>query len=100
MKTRTEITMSERFKVVRVDSLNWQVFEKKKLKKQNNPNLKNREGEIDWVKLPAFFGTLDGAARYVLEHSVDKLGKVEIKQLIDALDSARAEIAAACKAVK
>ena len=53
---RTEIIVNERFKVVHVDALNWQVFEYRTLKKSNNPNLANREGESDWVALPAFFG--------------------------------------------
>ena len=52
---RTEIPVDERYKIAHVDALNWQVFEYRTLKKSNNPNLASREGESDWIALPAFF---------------------------------------------
>ena len=62
---RTEIIVNERFKIVHVDALNWQVFEFKTLKKSNNPNLASREGESDWVALPAFFGLPEHAFEWI-----------------------------------
>ena len=62
---RTEIIVNERFKVVHVDALNWQVFEYRTLKKQNNPNRQSREGKSDWVALPAFFGLPEHAFEWL-----------------------------------
>ena len=62
---RTEIIVNERCKIVHVDALNWQVFEFKTLKKSNNPNLASREGESDWVALPAFFGLPEHAFEWI-----------------------------------
>lgn len=42
----------------RIDSLSWQVFELREIKKTNNRSGKSRAGETDWVALPAYFGTL------------------------------------------
>lgn len=56
---KQEIVIDDTLKVVHMDSMNWQLFEKREIKASNNP--KARVGEVDWVALPAFFGTLKPA---------------------------------------
>lgn len=57
---KTEIIIGD-LKIVKVDKLNWQIFELREIKKQINPNCKSREGETDWMPHQAFFGTLKPA---------------------------------------
>jgi len=103
---RTEIIVNERFKIVHVDALNWQVFEFKTLKKSNNPNLASREGESDWVALPAFFNRVEYAAEWLARKHFAEGGEV-YESLQDAVKAIRAsnkklsrEIAAALESAK
>lgn len=61
MADKQEIVIDDTLKVVHVDRLNWQLFEKREIKASNNPKTKARVGEVDWVALPAFFGKLEPA---------------------------------------
>lgn len=98
---KTEIIVGD-LKVKRVDSMNWQVFERREIKESRNPNGgKSRAGEVDWVALPAFFGTLKPAvmrARVIhrergldagdLDGAVKQLGRLDAefeKKLDEAL---------------
>lgn len=81
---KTEIIIGDMM-IKRIDSLNWQLFERREIKKQNNPNFKSREGEIDWIPIQAFFGTLRPAlikakeinrARKIMSGSLDDAIKV------------------------
>ena len=49
------------FMVKRIDSMNWQIFERREIAENKNPKKNKRVGEIDWVALPAFYGTLKPA---------------------------------------
>ena len=53
---KTEIIVGA-WKVKRIDSTNWQVFELREIGKAK-PGTKSREGETDWVGLPAYYATL------------------------------------------
>ena len=92
MAEKTEITINDEWKMVHVDSMNWQVFQKREMGKSNNPNLNHRAGEVDWVALPAFFGKPDGAARYVLDHMGDNAGKKTLREFVNLMKAARDEI--------
>lgn len=59
---RTEIIVNERFKIVHVDSLNWQVFEFREIKDKGSTT---RAGESDWIALPAFFGYPEHAIEWI-----------------------------------
>ena len=54
---KTEIIIGD-FMVKRIDSLNWQLFERRQIKSKNP---KARNGETDWMPIQAFFGTLKPA---------------------------------------
>ena len=59
---RTEIIINERFKIVHVDALNWQVCEYREIKDKNNTS---RAGESDWMAQPAFFGQPEHAIEWI-----------------------------------
>lgn len=92
MAEKTEIVVNDEWKIVKADSMNWQVHQKREIKKSNNPNVKSRAGEVDWVALLAFFGKPDGAARYVYDHMGDNAGKRTLREFIRLMESARDEI--------
>jgi len=102
---KQEVTINERFKVVHVDSMNWQLFERREIKRGDRSGKgKSRVGEIDWIALPAFFGTLRAALAKAKElnrdrnlpdcgmaEAVDSIGKLDaafMKQLDRALKEA------------
>lgn len=57
---KTEIIIGD-LKIKHIDSLNWQIFERRAIKKSNNPKFKSRSGEIDWVGMPVYYSTLKPA---------------------------------------
>ena len=52
---KTEIIVGV-WKVKRTDSTNWQIFELREIGKAK-PGTKSREGETDWIGLPAYYAT-------------------------------------------
>lgn len=92
---RTEIIVNGEWKIVRIDSCNWQVFNKREIGKSNNRGGKSRAGEVDWVGLPAFFSSPDVAACYVYNHMGDRAGRKELREFVELMESARDEIIAA-----
>ena len=86
------------FKIKRIDSLSWQVFERREIGKSNNPNTKSREGEVDWVGLPAYFGTLVPALVKAKElNRNDKMASGELKDAIASIEKADEEFLEAVK---
>jgi len=49
---KTEIVVGD-FMARHIDPMNWQVFERREIK-----GTSKRKGEIDWVALPNFYGSL------------------------------------------
>lgn len=92
MTEKTEIIINDTWKIVHADSMNWQVHQKRELKKSNNPNGKSRAGEVDWVALPAFFGKVDGAARYVYDHMGDGAGRKTLREFMKLMAQARDDV--------
>ena len=103
---RTEIIVTARYKIVNVDALNWQVYEYKTLKKSNNPNLKSREGEKDWVALQTYFGRPEFAADWIARKQFadggeiydtiqaavkdfEKVSKMVVRNVAKALENAK-----------
>ena len=70
---RTEIIVNERFKIVHVDKLNWQVFEYRTIKDNHKTT---RGGETDWVALPAFFGLPEHAFEWLARKQFADGGEV------------------------
>ena len=62
---KPEIVIGD-LKIVRVDKLNWQIFELREIKDKGNTK---RAGETDWMALPAFFGGIKPALEYAKEHN-------------------------------
>ena len=54
---KTEIIVGD-FMVKRIDSLNWQLFERRQIKDNHKTK---RGGETDWMPIQAIFGTLKPA---------------------------------------
>lgn len=91
---KTKIIVGD-FMVKRIDSMNWQIFERRKLNRSQNPNNKSREGEIDWVALPAFYGTLKPALVRMKELHRDRgIVRGDLKAAIAAIEKADADFIA------
>ena len=76
---RTEIQLHDDWKVVKIDSMNWQVCQLREIKENNNPKAK-RAGEVDWVAMPNYFGTVQDAAGFVHDHLADKAGRKNLEE--------------------
>lgn len=76
---KTEIIIGD-LMIKRMDSLNWQIFEKREIK-SNAP--KARKGEIDWIPLQAFYGTLKPAL--VKAKEINRERKIKSGALVDAI---------------
>lgn len=96
---KPEIVIGD-LKIVRIDSLNWQVFELREIKDKGNTK---RAGETDWMALPAFFGNIKHALVYAKEYNrirnidatdldaaVKRIAYLDA-QFIDAMNKAIAE---------
>lgn len=93
-KQPTEIIINDTFKVVRINNLNWQVFEYKELKAPRNPALANREGEFDWVAMPNYFGQLAPALRWIAEEQINNSGeKYDLMQAVSAIETSNLKLA-------
>lgn len=85
-RTRTEIVIDERLKIVRIDSLNWQVYERRAIKDNHSTS---RAGEVDWVAMPAFFRRVEHAVEWVARKRFADCGEV-FESLEDAVKAIRA----------
>ena len=84
---RPEIIAGD-WKFKKIDSLSWQVFERREIRKCNNPNTKSREGEVDWVGMPAYFGTLKPALMKARELNRErKLGTSDLDAAIARIEA-------------
>ena len=80
---KTEIIIGD-MKIVRIDSLNWQVFERREIKDNHKTK---RGGQIDWIPCPAFFGGLLPALNYAKERNRNnKLVSGELKDAIAQIE--------------
>lgn len=85
---RAEIVVSERYKVVRIDSLNWQVFEFREIKN------KQRAGQKDWVALPRFYGKLTDALAGIARHgNSDACGSMTLDEAVRAIEKSNERLA-------
>lgn len=100
---KTEIIVSDRYKVVRIDSMNWQIFEYRKIKESLNAEQSKRAGEYDWCAMPIYYGNLkyallrlidldvatDGESM-TLEQAVRHIRQVE-RNIVKAVEKASAQ---------
>ena len=93
---RTEILFNDDWKVVRIDSMNWQVQNRREIGK-GKPGTESREGCVDWVALPAYFGSVAAAAGYVFDHIGDKVGKKTAKEFSEFMAKEREKLVKAVK---
>lgn len=89
---RTEIMLHDEWKAVRIDSLSWQVFQLREIKESRKPGVRKRGGYVDWVALPAYFGSLPAAAGYVFDRLPDKAGRKTVKELIEYMERERGKM--------
>ncbi len=85
--------------IKRIDSSNWQVFEHREIKENRNKNTKSRAGEVDWVGLPAYYGTLLPAITKAKElnrvRGLDE--RMDLKSAIKRIDELDREFESAVK---
>lgn len=96
---KTEIIINDRYKVVRIDSQNWQIFEYREIKERHKAK---RAGETDWCGLPCYFGNLKYALLRLIDLNVSSDGesmtleeavkciKATERQIIKAVEKASA----------
>jgi len=84
---RTEIEFG-RWRVKRIDSMNWQVFQLREVKANHNAK---RAGETDWMACPAYFGKLEYALEWCLDREADDMGRRELKDAVRQLRAIKSE---------
>lgn len=91
---KTEVIVSDDWKFVHVDAMNWQVFQRREIgaPRGKSKDGASRVGEMDWVALPAFFGNAEGAAEYVYKHMGDNAGKKTLREFINYMKASRDEV--------
>lgn len=89
---KTEIIVNDDWKIVHIDSMNWQVFNRREIQENKNPAKNKRAGEVDWVGLQAFFANPESAACYVFRHMGDNAGKRTLREFIDFMRDAEQEV--------
>jgi len=98
---RTEILLHDDWKVVRIDSMNWQVHQLREIKENSDPKKNKRAGEVDWVAMPNYFGTVQDAAGFVHDRLADKAGKKNLEEFTTFMAKERKKVVDAVrKAVK
>ena len=90
---KTEIIITDRLKAVKVDSLNWQIFEYREI--EDKPNAK-RAGERDWCGLPCYFGSLKYAMLRLLDVDIATSGEsMTLEDAIKRIERCERKIAKA-----
>lgn len=84
---RTEIEFGQ-WRVKRIDSMNWQVFQLREVKANHNAK---RAGETDWMACPAYFGKLEYALEWCFDHEADDMGRRELKDAVRQLRAIKSE---------
>lgn len=92
---KTEITVG-RWKVKRIDSMNWQVFELREVK--DRPGAK-RAGETAWMACPAYFAHLEYALEWVYERETADMGvRRDLKDAVKQMRAIKTELVNAVRA--
>jgi len=88
---KTEITFG-RWKVKRIDSLNWQVFEWREIKESSKTK---RGGETDWMAHPAYFSKLENALEWVYDKETEDMGiKKSLKTAVAQMRTIKTQLMA------
>lgn len=92
MAEKTEIIINDTWKIVHIDSMNWQVHQKREVKESPDPTKNKRVGEFAWMPMPAFFAKVDAAAQYVYDHMGDGAGRKTLREFMRLMEKSRDEI--------
>lgn len=89
---KTEIVIGD-LMVKHVDSMNWQLFERREVTENKNPEKNKRVGEVDWMPLPAFYGTLKPAIAKARDLYRERglPERAELKEAVDRMEKADAD---------
>lgn len=90
MERKTEILLNERFKAVKVDELNWTIYELRTIKQTGTTK---RGGTVDWIQLPNYFVALDNAVLFVARRLQDNHQKQTLEEAVKAIQSSNAQLA-------
>lgn len=90
MECKTEILLNERFKTVKVDELNWTIYELRTIKQTGTTK---RGGTVDWIQLPNYFAALDNAVLFVARRLQDNHQKQTLEEAVKAIQSSNAQLA-------
>lgn len=74
-KPKTEVIINDSYKIVRYDSLNWQVYKWREIGKAVDKDKQSREGESDWMPTGRFYGSLVPALRWIAEECIADSGE-------------------------
>ena len=86
-RATTEIQINERWKVVRIDSLNWCVYEWR-------DGEKDGANVTDWFSTKHYFGQLSPALRWITEEQINDSGeKYDLMQAVSAIETSNLKLA-------
>ena len=91
------IQVGERWRIVRADERNWQLYEHRELGHAVRKGYKDRAGEFDWMPLQRFYSTPEGAATYIVDHCT---AGDDVQTLDEFRQSRAKEVRRLAKAVK
>lgn len=94
---KATILIGDRWKVVRYDTLNWQLYEKREIKAKGKALEVGSAGKVDWRPLQKFYSTPEGAAAYIVDHCT---AGDDVQTLTEFMQSRTEEVRRLAKAVK
>ena len=71
------------------NGLDWQVHERRTLRKSNNPKVRSREGETEWVALESYHRDVESALKWIMKHMPRNQYKAVEADLAGAIDELR-----------
>lgn len=98
---KATILIGDRWKVVRYDALNWQLYEKREIAAKPAAIKKGTVGAVDWRPLGKFYSAPENAAAYIVDHCLDSCdASNDTQTLAEYVKSRSDEIRRLTKAVK
>ena len=86
-RQKTEIQVNNHWKVVRIDSLNWCVYEYRE-------GVKDGENVTDWFTASHYFGQLAPALRWIADEQISDSGeKYDLMQAVSAIETSNLKLA-------
>ena len=88
-RTKTEIQINEKWKIVKSDALNWQPYEWREIKDKGDVK---RAGEFDWMASGHFFSNLSSALRWLAEQQVDNGEKMTLQEAVNTIETSNIKL--------